>query len=126
MNQNSLINLQLGLNGFGRLLTFVGFALLLSALGLGWLVKSFFIVIGLLILAPIVGIIVLQWWLRKNVVQDRCPVCAAEFTGFNQAQIQCPNCGEPLKVEQGHFKRMTPEGTIDVDAVDVSVQVLED
>lgn len=126
MNQNSLINLQLGLNGFGRLLTFIGFALLLSALGLGWLVKSFFVVMGLIILAPIVGIIVLQWWLRKNVVQDSCPVCAAEFTGFNQSQIQCPNCGEPLKVEQGHFKRMTPEGTIDVEAVDVSVQVLED
>lgn len=126
MNQNSLINLQLGLNSFGRLLMFLGFALLLSAVGLGWLVKSFLFVMALLIILPIVGIFAFQWWVRKNIVQDACPVCRAEFTGFNQSQMQCPNCGEPLKVEQGHFKRMTPAGTIDVEAVEVSAQVLDD
>jgi hypothetical protein len=126
VNQNSLINLQLGLNGFGRLLMFLGFAMLLSAVGLGWLVKSFLFVMALLIILPIIGIIAFQWWVKKNIVQDACPICSAEFTGFNQSQMQCPNCGEPLKVEHGHFKRMAPEGTIDVEAVEVSAQVLDD
>ncbi|MBD1845874.1 hypothetical protein H6F89_21180 [Cyanobacteria bacterium FACHB-63] len=126
MNQNQLYNLQLGINGFGRLLTFIGFALLLSAVGLGWLVKSFLFVLALLIGAPIVGIFVFQWWVRRNIVQADCPVCGAELTGFNQAQMQCSNCGEPLQAEKGRFKRMTPSGTIDVEAVEVAVQVLDD
>lgn len=126
MNQNQLYNLQLGINGFGRLLTIVGFALLLSAIGLGWLVKSFLFVLALLIVAPIVGIFVFQWWVRKNIVQAACPVCGAELTGFNQAQVQCSNCGEPLQAEKGKFKRMTPSGTIDVEAVEVAAQVVDD
>lgn len=121
MNQDSLINLQLGLNGIGRLLTLIGFALLLSALGLGWVIKSFLVVLVLLIAAPIVGLVIFQWWVRRNIVQDACPVCRFEFTGFNQSQMQCPNCGEPLKVEHKHFKRIPPEGTIDVEAIEVSV-----
>jgi energy-coupling factor transporter transmembrane protein EcfT len=126
VNQNQLYNLQLGLNGFGRILTLVGFALLLSAVGLGWLVKSFLFVLGLLIIVPIVGIFVFQWWVRKNIVQAACPVCGTELTGFNQAQMQCSNCGEPLQAEQGKFKRMTPSGTIDVEAVEVAAQVVDD
>lgn len=126
MNQNSLEALQLGLNGLGRIIMWIGIAWLFAALGLGWLVKSFLVLMALLILAPVVAVIGFRWWLKKSIVQDACPVCSFEFTGINNAALQCPNCGEPLQVAEGKFKRMTPVGTIDVDAVEVSAQVLED
>jgi hypothetical protein len=126
VNQNNLQALQFGLTGIGRLMTFIGVVWLLAALGLGWLVKSFFVLLALLLVAPVVFVIGLRWWLRKNLVQASCPVCDFQLTGLNNAEVQCPSCGEPLRAEHGHFKRMTPVGTIDVDAVEVSAQVLED
>lgn len=93
---------------------------LLSALGLGWLVNSLLILFGFLLLAPLVAFIGLRWWLQRNLVTDNCPVCGYELTSLNQSKLQCPNCGEQLVVEQKHFQRLTPEGTIDVKAVEVS------
>lgn len=111
---------QLGLgNGLRQLVWLLLFAWLLGSLGLGWLVKFSLVVIGLLILLPIVGIFGLQWWIKRNLVQDNCPVCDYEISGLNGSQFQCPNCGEPLQVVQGKVTRLTPEGTIDVQAVDV-------
>ena len=126
MNQNSLNNLQLSITGFGRILTTIGFVWLLAALGLGWLVKSFFVLLALLLLAPVVAFLGFRWWLQKNIVQDACPVCRYEFTGLNGAATQCPSCGEAVQVEQGRFKRLTPAGTIDVDAVEVSATTIDD
>ncbi|MDV3001582.1 MAG: hypothetical protein N5P05_003188 [Chroococcopsis gigantea SAG 12.99] len=37
-----------------------------------------------------------------------------------------PNCGESLKVEGGTFQTLTPPGTIDVEAVEIPYQGLED
>jgi predicted RNA-binding Zn-ribbon protein involved in translation (DUF1610 family) len=108
-------------------LVLLGIACVLVSIGLGWVVKSFLIVVGLLLLTPVVGFFVLQWWLKRNLIEDKCPVCQYEFTALNQTQFQCANCGEPLKIEEGHFSRLTPPGTIDVTAVEVSsVQQLED
>jgi Zn finger protein HypA/HybF involved in hydrogenase expression len=102
-------------------------ACVLVSIGLGWVVKSILIVFGFLLLTPVVAFFGLQWWLKRNLIEDNCPVCQHEFTALNQTQCQCPNCGEPLKIEQGHFNRLTPPGTIDVTAVEVSsVQQLED
>lgn len=126
MNQNSLNNLQLSITGFGRILTLIGFAWLLTALGLGWLIKSFVVLLGLLLLAPVLAFVGFRWWLQKNLVQDACPVCRQQFTGLNQAEVQCPNCNEPLRVEAGHFKRMTPVGTIDVEAVEVASRTIDE
>nr|WP_238393114.1 hypothetical protein [Myxacorys almedinensis] len=114
------------MTSLGRLLTLIGIVWLLAALGLGWLVKSFFVLLVLLLLAPVVAIVGLRWWLQKNLVQAPCPVCDFEITSLNHAEVQCPSCGEPLAAEHGKFKRLTPVGTIDVDAVEVSAQVLED
>ena len=58
-----------------------------SAIGLGWLVNSFFILIGFITVVPVVA-----------------------FLG-----LQCPNCGEPLQEQKNKFVRLTPPGTIDVD-----------
>lgn len=96
---------------------------LLGSVGLGWLVNSFIILIGLLLLAPVLAFVWFRWWLQRNMVQAQCPVCNYELTALNRTQIQCSNCGELLKVEQGKLNRLTPPGTIDVQAVEVSAQI---
>jgi len=40
--------------------------------------------------------------------------------------FKCPNCGENLTVQKGHFQRFAPEGTIDVTAIEVPSQRLEE
>ncbi len=107
-------------SGLRKIIWLILFAWLLGAIGLGWLVKFSLILVGLVIFTPIIGFIILQWWLKKNLVQADCPVCGAELTGLNGAQISCTSCGEALQVSNGQFNRLTQEGTIDVSAVDVS------
>ncbi len=115
--------LQYNFSGIGCWLTIIALAMLLSAVGLGWIVNGFLILFLLLLFTPVIAFFGLQWWLRRNFIQDSCPVCSYEFTGLKNSQFQCPNCGEPLQVEVGKFTRITPPGTIDVEAVDVQVQV---
>lgn len=117
--------LQYNFSGLGCWLTIIAFAMLLSAVGLGWIINGFLILFLLLLFTPVVAFFILQWWLKRKLVQDSCPVCSYEFTGLNNSEFQCPNCGEPLQAEGGKFIRITPPGTIDVEAVDVQVQVLE-
>jgi hypothetical protein len=99
---------------------------LLGSIGLGWLVKSFLILIAIILIAPVIGFLGFRWWLKRNLIVDRCPVCSTEVAGINGAELRCPNCAEPLKVEQGRLFRLTPPGTVDVDAIDVTVKQIED
>ncbi len=87
----------------------------LGAIGLGWLVNTFFILIGITIALPIVAVLSLQWWVSRSLVTSTCPVCTTEFTAAKNSQVQCPNCGELLAVEQQKFVRPTMPGTIDVE-----------
>lgn len=126
MNQHSLKNLQIGLSEASRLLLPFAVIWLLGSIGLGWLVKSFFIVLGLLLITPVLAFFGFRWWLRKNVVQASCPVCRYEFASLNKTEFRCPSCNESLRAENGQFNRLTPPGTIDVSAVEVPVQVIEE
>ena len=126
MNQNSFNDLQQSLSGVGKIVVWLAIAWLLGILGLGWLIKSFLVLLGLLLITPIIAFIGLRWWVRKNLVQGTCPVCSVALTGFNQVELQCSNCGEALQVDQGKFKRITLAGTIDVDAVEVIAQPIEE
>lgn len=126
MNQGSPKLFQFNLSGMSNWLILLGIAWLLASIGLGWVVNSILIVMAFLLITPVIGFIGLRWWLQRNLIQAECPVCQYEFTALNQTQCQCPNCSEPLKVEQGHFNRLTPPGTIDVTAVEVPVKQLED
>ena len=87
----------------------------LSSIGLGWLVNSFFILIGLVTFVPVIAFFGLQWWVKKSIVSADCPVCNSTFTATRSSQFQCPSCGEPLQEQQNKFVRLTPPGTIDVD-----------
>jgi hypothetical protein len=126
VNQDVPKLFQINLSGLGCWLTLLATFMLLGTVGLGWLANGILIVIGLVIISPIIGWLGFRWWLKRNLVDDQCPVCNYEFTGFTRTDCQCPNCGEPLKVEQGHFQRLTPPGTIDVEAVEVTVKQIED
>lgn len=121
----SLKSFQFNLSNLAPWLTVFAIFWLLGAVGLGWLVNSFLILVGLLLLAPVVAFAWFRWWLQRNVVASDCPVCRYEFKGLNHTQLQCPSCGEPLKVEQGQFQRLTPPGTIDVQAVEVPAKPLD-
>jgi len=122
--QNVLINLNN--SNFGCLLFLIILAVLLSSVGLQWVVNSFVIFMAFLIIAPIIGFWIFKWWLKSNLVEDSCPVCSHTFTGFNNTECRCPNCGESLQVTGGKFERLTPEGIVDVDAIDVSVKKIDD
>ncbi|MBD2499742.1 PHD finger domain-containing protein [Anabaena azotica] len=122
----SFNNSQLNLLNFRPWLTALAIAWLLASLGLGWLVNSLLIIFGLLLLAPVVAFFGFRWWLERNLVTDQCPVCNYQFTGLNNSQLQCPNCGENVMIQKGRFQRFAPEGTIDVTAIEVPSQQLED
>ncbi len=116
----SLKSFDLNISNLGRWIAVIGLFWLIGTIGLGWLVNWFLILIGLLVLVPVLGFFGFRFWLQSNLIQDDCPVCHYEFTGLNKTQLQCPNCSEPLQVIQGKFNRLTPAGTIDVQAVEVS------
>jgi hypothetical protein len=119
MNQDNIKNLQLGLAEVSRFLLPFAVLWLLGAIGLGWLVKSFFILIGLLLATPVIAFMGFRWWLRRSLVQAACPVCSHEFMSLKGSEFNCPSCGEALQAEDGLFHRVTPPGTIDVNAVEV-------
>ena len=119
-------NLQFNFEKIRPWLTLLAIAWLLASLGLGWLVNSLVIILGLLFLLPVIAFFGFRWWLQKNLVTNQCPVCGNELTGVNNSQVQCANCGEQLLVKNFQFQRFTPEGTIDVKAVEVQSQSLED
>ena len=119
MNNNNPNLFQVNLPRFQSWLTILAVCLLLGSLGLGWVVKSALVVVGLAIITPIIGFLGFFWWLRRSIVEAECPVCSNPIQGVNGSEIQCTNCGEVLKVDRGQFVRDTPADTIDVIAVEV-------
>ena len=117
---------QYNTSGLGCWGSLILIAITISVFGIGRVINGFLILLALLFVTPVIVFWGFQWWLKRKLVQDRCPVCEYEFTGFKNTEFNCPNCGEALQIENGEFNRMTPPGTIDVDVVDVSVQVIEE
>ncbi len=121
MNQPEFRQFQFNLSGIGCWLVLLGGIWLLGAVGLGWLVKSLAVLVLLIMLAPVLIFVGLRFWLRRNLVQANCPVCSAPLTGIRGAETLCPSCGTPLQAGANGFQRLTEEGTIDVTAVDITV-----
>jgi predicted RNA-binding Zn-ribbon protein involved in translation (DUF1610 family) len=119
VNDNNSQIFQANLSRFQSLLTILAICLVLGSLGLGWIVKSALIIIGLAIVTPIVGFLVFLWWVQKNIVRADCPVCGYDIQTVNGSQIKCPNCGEALSVAKGKLIRETPPDTIDITAIEV-------
>jgi ribosomal protein S27E len=119
VNQDGLRNWQSSLTEASRWLFPLAVIWLLGFIGLGWLVKVSLILLALLFVTPVILVVGLRWWLKRNLVQAQCPVCGYEFVGFSQNQFRCPSCSEALTAQNGQFVRLTPPGTIDVDAIEV-------
>ena len=113
-------NYQINFSGLGCWLTVIGVAWLLGAIGLGWIVKSIVVLFGLILVAPVIAFFGFRWWLKRNLIDGSCPVCGTQLAGLKNAQTVCPNCRTQLQVTGDGFERFTPEGTVEVNAVDVT------
>lgn len=118
--------LQLNFSGAGCWVTLAIGLMLVTTVGIGWLLKSLFVLLGLLVLIPVVLVIGVQIWLKRNLVQADCPSCGHALTGFNTMPLACPSCGVSLQTQGGQFVRVTPEGTIDVDVINVDAVSTDD
>ena len=126
MAPNGFRQLQLNFSGMGCWLTLaIGF-LLMTTVGIGWLLKSLLVLIFLLLLIPVVLVVGVQFWLKRNLVEGTCPTCSQPLTGFKTIALSCPSCGIALQVADGTFVRVAAEGTIDVDAINVDVSNMDD
>lgn len=119
MAPNGFRQLQLNFSGVGCWLTLAIVFGLVTTVGIGWLLKSLLVLGILLFLIPVLLIIGTQFWLKRNLVEGACPSCSQPLTGFKPIPLSCPNCGVALQAKTGAFTRVAPEGTIDVDVVDV-------
>lgn len=119
MAPNGFRQLQLNFSGMGCWLTFALGLVLMTTVGIGWLLKSLLVLIVLLFLLPILLIVGAQFWLKRNLVEGSCPSCTQPLTGFRPIPLTCPNCGVALQANNGTFVRATSEGTIDVDVINV-------
>ena len=113
-------NYQINFSGLGCWLTVIAVAWLLGAIGLGWIVKSIAFIFVLILVTPVLAFFGFRWWLKRNLIEDNCPVCDTQLAGLKKAQTVCPNCRTQLQVTATGFERFTPEGTVEVNAVDVT------
>lgn len=119
MNDN-LKMLRYNYSGLGCWLTLALLVFLLGSVGLGWVFKGFLAIIFLIPIILIAGLFGVNWWVKRNLVVDKCPVCSYELTGINGVELRCPNCGEQIEVKNNHFNRTTPPGIIDIEATEIS------
>ncbi|MEL6929475.1 MAG: hypothetical protein AAFO95_12670 [Cyanobacteria bacterium J06600_6] len=118
--------LQINTSDIGCWASVILTVLFFTSVGLGWVIKGFVISLVLLFITPLVAFWGFQWWLKCKLIQSNCPVCSYEFTGFKNTEFNCPSCGEALQVEAESFSRITPPGTIEVDAIEVSAKKIEE
>jgi predicted RNA-binding Zn-ribbon protein involved in translation (DUF1610 family) len=111
---------QINAAGLRPWINFVLLCALTGSLGLGWVLKSALLILGLIVLLPVLAIGGVILWSRLNIVQASCPVCEYELTGFKGTELDCPSCGEALKVSQGTVTRVAPPNTIDVSAIEIN------
>lgn len=120
MGPNQFKSFEWRTSGLGIWVVMLLVLVLVGSLVPDWLINTILIIMGLVFLAPILAFVGLRWWLQRSVIQGNCPVCDYPLSSLKQLQVQCPSCGELLKVNSGRYERMTPPGTVDVEVIDVS------
>ena len=125
MNPNQPQRLFVGLSAIRSWLTFFLIIWLLGFIGLGWLLKSLLVLVGLILVTPVLLFVGLRWWLGRNLIQGTCPSCGNPLTGLKNTQTTCPSCAQTVSVENSVFQRPTEPGTIDVQAIDVTSQTVD-
>jgi Zn finger protein HypA/HybF involved in hydrogenase expression len=123
--QNDWRSIQVRFPGIGCWASLIIMVWLLGSVGLGWIIKSALVLFALILLVPVVAFVGLRFWIKRNLIQGDCPVCAQPLTGLTVLATTCPNCGTTLQVTRQGFQRATADGTIDVQAVEVSAQTID-
>lgn len=118
MNQN-FNQMRVRFPGLGCWIFVLGSVWLLGAIGLSGIVKSIFALVLFLMLTPVIVLIVARFWIKKNLVEGSCPVCNQSLTSLKSVKLSCPNCATQLMTTTEDFERFSPEGVIDVQAVDI-------
>ncbi|MEO1133500.1 MAG: hypothetical protein AAFX40_12440 [Cyanobacteria bacterium J06639_1] len=118
MPSNEPRTYSLALNGWGFWLGCLAVALLLTRLGLGWLVALPVIFLVVLLTLPVVMVLLFRWWVSNRLATDACPVCRFESQAMEGTRFFCPSCGEPLYVADRQFFRQSPPGTVEVEVLE--------
>jgi len=118
VNQN-FNQLQVRFPGLGCWLFVLGGVWLLGAIGLSGVVKSIAALVLFVILAPVLAIFGLQFWVKRNLVNGNCPVCDQTLAGLKNSNLVCPSCSTELIATAEGFERTAADGVIDIQAVDV-------
>jgi hypothetical protein len=105
----------LSLSGWGFWLGVFGVVLLLSSVGLGWLIAGLLLLLVFLLSLPILILLGVRWWMGRAIASATCPVCGFESQAIEGSRFNCPSCGDPLYVADGQFFHQTPSDVIDVD-----------
>ena len=118
MNQN-FNQLQVRFPGLGCWLFVLGTFWLIGAIGLSGIIKSIAALVLFVILAPVLGFLALQFWVKRNLVNGECPVCEQTLAGLKNSNMVCPSCTTELTATADGFERVAADGVIDVQAVDI-------
>lgn len=118
MPSNEPRTYSLSFNGWGFWLGCLAVVLVLSRIGLGWLVALPLILLGILLLLPVIAVVAFRWWVRSRLATDTCPVCRFESQALEGTRFFCPSCGEPLYAADHHFYRQSPPGTVEVEVLE--------
>lgn len=124
MNQN-FNQLQIRFPGLGCWLFILAAVWLLGAIGLSGVIKSIFVLVLFILLAPVLAFFALQFWVKRNLVTGNCPVCEQPLTSLKSLKMPCPNCGTELLASQAGFERFATDGVIDIQAVDIQTSAAE-
>ncbi len=92
---------------------------IVGAIGITGILKATLALVLFLVLAPVVAIFGLQFWIKRNLIQGSCPVCEQPLTSLKNVKTSCPSCGTQVTVVEGGFERVASDGVIDIQAVDV-------
>lgn len=102
----------------GQLFVWGGLFWLLISGQIGWILQSFLFLLFMFSVVPVLGILVLRFWLNRQLVQGECPSCGAAVTGLKGRSFQCMNCGQMIQNDEfGNFSVKDPAtATIDIHA----------
>ncbi|WP_026100987.1 hypothetical protein [Synechococcus sp. PCC 7336] len=118
MRPNNPKTYSLALSGWGFWIGALAIGIVLSKIGLGWMVAALLVLLVFLLSLPILVLLGVRWWLRRTIATDTCPICNFQSEAIEGSRFSCPSCGEPLYVADGQFFRQTARGVVEVDYID--------
>ena len=118
MRPNSPKTYSIALSGWGFWIGALAIGVLLSTIGLGWMVAALLALLVFLLFLPVLILLGVRWWLRRTIATDTCPTCSFKSEAIEGSRFSCPSCGELLYVADGQFFRQTANGVVDVDYID--------